>query len=163
MAITRAKKETVLAKVRDILAHAGSVVFVRFTGLTVADANTLRKELRKEGVSYAVIKKTLLMKGLAEAGFEGEVPNLEGAIAVAYGEDSLAPARGVATFGKTRESNISIEGGVFEKSFKNKVAMQEIARIPSLLVLRAQFVQIINSPLQKFAVVLDAIAKSKAA
>lgn len=163
MAITKAKKETMLGKITDILAKAGSVVFVRFQGLTVADSNALRRELRKEGITYAVFKKTLLSRGLASAGFEGEAPEMEGAIAIAYGEDSIAPARGIATFAKTHGEKISIEGGIFERSFKGKEAMREIALIPSLDVLRGQFVHIINSPLQKFAVVLDAIAKSKAA
>ena len=56
---------------------------------------------------------------------------------------------------------MSIIGGIFEGKFLGGPAMMEIAMIPSRETLYAQFVNLINSPIQRFAVVLDAIANSK--
>ena len=56
---------------------------------------------------------------------------------------------------------VTILGGIFEKRFMNQMEMTGIAAIPSRETLLAQFVNLINSPIQRFAVVIDAIAKSK--
>ena len=160
MAVTKEKKIEALGKIKDAIAGAASVAFVSFKGLTVSEANKLRKELGGEGVGYTVVKKTLLHKALQEKGLadEGELP---GEIAIAYGADSIAPARGIAAFAKKNPGRLSIEGGVFEGALVTKEKMREIASIPGLETLRAQFVVLINSPLQRFAVALNEIAKRR--
>ncbi len=50
MAITKGKKEEVVAKIADALSDAASVVFVHFKGLTVADTSAMRRTLRDQGV-----------------------------------------------------------------------------------------------------------------
>jgi large subunit ribosomal protein L10 len=121
----------------------------------------MRRSLREKGVGYFVAKKTLMRRVFDEAQFEGEMPKLDGEIAVAYGTDQIAPAQGVREFEKQFAENISIVGGVFAKEYKDKVAMTEIASIPSMHVLRGMFVNLINSPIQGLAVALNAIADKK--
>ena len=58
MAITKAKKETIVAKLTDALAGATAAVFVRFNKLTVADISRVRKQLKKEGVEYYVVSES---------------------------------------------------------------------------------------------------------
>ena len=97
------------------------------------------------------------------AGLSGDQPDLgEGMVAVAFGNDPMAPAREVFEFSKTHKENIFILGGIFEGSFKSQGEMMEIATIPGMEVLRGMFANVINSPLQRFAVVLDQVAESKA-
>src|SRR5690606_32004477 len=84
MAITKEKKQEVVAKVADALSNAVSVVFVHFKGLSVADTSAMRKQLRGEGIGYYVAKKSLIRRALADKGYEGELPNLEGEIALAW-------------------------------------------------------------------------------
>lgn len=163
MAINKEKKKEIVAKVKDAMDSADSVVFVNFHGLTVGDTTELRKKLRDEGVGYTVAKKTLIKRVLSESKVEGEVPSLDGELAIAYGKDMIAPARGVYDFQKDHKDNVAILGGIFEGRYMNKEEMMEIATIPSTPVLYGQFVNLINSPIQRFAVVLDQIAKSKEA
>ncbi len=92
---------------------------------------------------------------------QGTLPELSGEVAIAYGEDQIAPAREIFSFQKTHKGSLNILGGIFEGNFIDSVKMMEIATIPSKEVLYAQFVNLINSPIQRFAVVLDAIAKAK--
>src|SRR5262245_8981627 len=100
MAITKEKKSEIVAKVGDITKKAKTLVFANFKGLTVAEVTEMRKALRAQGIGYTVAKKTLLKRGLDVAGYEGEMPTLDGEIALAYGEDELAPAREVNVFVK---------------------------------------------------------------
>lgn len=162
MAITRQKKEAIVAKVTDAFKDAGSVVFVKFKGLPVKDTTEMRRKLRAEGIGYTVAKKTLIKRALATKSYEGTLPELEGEIAVAYGEDMIAPAREVNNFAKTRKDQLSIAGGIFEGRFMSATEMTEIASIPSRQVLIGQFVNLINSPIQRVVIALDRIAEKKA-
>lgn len=161
MPITLDKKKELVAGLEKSLKSAKSVVFVKFDKLTVADVNTLRRNLQKEGVGYSVAKKTLLKRALGVGGLTGELPEMPGQIAIAFGEDLLSPAREVFSFAKTHKDNISIVGGVFEGKYMNASEMMSIATIPPLQTLRGMFVNLINSPIQRFAVVLDQIALAK--
>jgi len=56
---------------------------------------------------------------------------------------------------------MSIIGGVFEGKYMNKEEMLGIATIPPLQTLRGMFVNLINSPIGRFAVALNQIATTK--
>lgn len=159
MAITRQKKEEIVAKVSDIAQSAKTLVFAQFKGLTVAEQNEMRKALRAERVGYVVAKKSLMSRALESAGYEGTMPALEGEISLAYGEDELAPARELAVFVKKFGEHLAFAGGVFGGTFVGKDEITSIASIPGMDALRAQFLQLINSPRQRFAVVLNAKAE----
>lgn len=160
MAITKAKKEEILAKLVDIKSKADSIVFVHFRGLPVKDSSAMRASLRKEGVGFMVAKKTL-MKRAFDGAYEGEMPELEGEIAVAYSEDAIAPAQNIKEFAAKFKDQLAIVGGVFQGVYKTQEEMTAIASIPALPVLRGMFAQLINSPRQRFAVVLSKVAETK--
>jgi len=162
MAITKAKKVEILDEMKSALTDSQSAVFVNFHGLTVEAIDSLRSKLYEEGVGYKVLKKTLLRIALSDMGYTGELPPLEGEIAVAYAEDLTAPAREVYEFSEDYKDNIAIVGGVFEGVYKNREEMMEIATIPPTPVLRGMFVNVINSPIQGFVSVLNQIAEAKA-
>ena len=161
MAISRAKKGEIVDKLKDALKGAKSLVFVNFHGLKVSEASEMRRALKSEGVSYTVAKKTLTKQVLAEEEFSGEQPELAGELAVAWSEDLIAPARGVYSFQKKFPEGLKILGGVFEGKYMNETEMLDIALIPTLDVLRGKFVNIINSPIQRFAIALSKIAEIK--
>jgi len=161
MPITLDKKKELVAGLEESLKGANSVVFVKFDKLKVADVNALRRNLQAQEVGYVVAKKTLLKRALNSHGVTGELPEMPGQIAIAYGSDLLAPAREVFAFQKTHKDNISIVGGVFEGKYMDSASMMSIATIPPLQTLRGMFVNLINSPIQRFAVVLNQIAQAK--
>jgi large subunit ribosomal protein L10 len=162
MAITKDKKKEILEKLNDVTTQE-SVVFVNFHGLPVSETTELRKELREKEVSYFVAKKSLVRKAFGDSKISGDLPELDGELAVAYASDPTAAAREIYSFQKKFEDNIQILGGVFEEKFLNKSEMEEIALIPSIDVLRGMFVNVINSPIQGFAMAIKAIADSKEA
>lgn len=161
MAITKAKKETILEKLDSVKTDAASIVFVKFNGMPVQDSTAMRADLRDRGVQYFVAKKTL-MKRAFDGQFEGELPELEGEIAVAYSTDAIAPAQTIKEYAGKYKNNLAIAGGVFQGVYKDAAEMTEIASIPALPVLRGMFVNVINSPIQGLAVALGQIAEKKA-
>lgn len=160
MAITKAKKQDILAKLEGVKNDSDSIVFVSFRGMPVSDNTAMRAALREKGVGYFVAKKTL-MKRAFDGAFEGEMPSLEGEIAVAYSADAIAPAQNVKEFAEKYKENIAIAGGIFQGVYKSREEMTEIASIPSLQVLRGMFVNVINSPIQGLVIALNGIAEKK--
>lgn len=163
MPITKAKKVELIDKVAEALKKSKSVVFANFHTLNVADDMAMRKALRKEGVGYLVVRKTLAKIALKNAGIEGTMPEFVGELAMVYGDDLTAPAREFFTFQKKYKDSVKIVGGIFEGRYMTQAEMMDIALIPSQHTLYAQFVNLINSPIQRFAVVLNAIAEKQSA
>ena len=178
MAKTKEQKAAIVGKLEDSLKTAASAVFVHFTGITVADESAMRRSLRGDGVSYFVAKKTLIRRALeslghlptGQAGKHADVP-LKGEVAVAWseGNDATLAARLIHGFGKKladpfdklRASKLVILGGIFEGRMVGQMEMQEIATIPSIQILRGMFANIINSPIQRIAIALSEVAKTK--
>ena len=164
MALKKEKKTEIIEKLKDIFKKSPSVAFVNFHKLSVTDTGEMRSALREQGVGYFVTKKTLIRRTLTDSKIEGQIPPLEGELALAYmstGEDVIAPARGVAEFAKKYKNKLSILGGVFDGRIMDSVEMTGIANIPPIEILYGQFVNVINSPIQGLAVALNEIAKSK--
>ena len=162
MAITKAKKQEIAQKL-DAALDSATAVFVQFKELGVEDNNVLRKTLKQNDSDYFVAKKTLLKRSMDASKASGTQPELgEGMVAVAFGTDPMAPAREIFEFGKDHKGKMTIMGGIFDGAFKSQSEMMEIATIPGLDTLRGMFANVINSPLQRFAVVLNQVAEKKA-
>ncbi len=161
MAITRAKKEEVVAKITDTLKKAKTLVFANFKGLTVAEQNEMRKAFRAQNIGYTVAKKTLIKRALDTGAYQGTLPELEGEIALVSGEDEIAPAREIAAFIKKFTGHLAFAGGMFGGKYVTREEIIAISAIPGLDTLRAMFAQIINSPRQRFASVLSKVAETK--
>jgi large subunit ribosomal protein L10 len=163
MAKTKAEKGVVIDKLEKAMKEGASSVFVHFAKLTVAEESVMRRELRSAGVSYIVAKKTLIKRALDKLGHaHADVP-LGGEVAIATGgADSTAASRLVHEWSEKLTDKLSILGGIFEGKLVGATHMQAIATIPPFETLRAMFAQVINSPRQRFAVVLNAVAEKMA-
>ena len=174
MPITKARKGEIVEKLKGIFTSSPAVAFVKFNKLTVKNAEALRRKLREAGTGYYVAKKTLIQKSLEGGAVKGELPGLDGEVAIAYlekparpdgrsggGGDVTAPAREIFGFEKKFEKAVALIGGIFEGAFIGKAEVLSLASIPSRQTLYAQFTNLVNSPIQRFVVGLSEIAKKK--
>lgn len=158
--LQKSKKEEMVKNLGKAIKASGSVVFVNFHGIGATALTALRQDLRKEGVSYKVSRKTLLARAL-EGQAEGVVPELPGEVAIAYGEDNTAPAREIYNFQKTHKGMLSILGGIFDGKFVDGEYMTEIATIPSREVLLSKIAYLLKSPMQRLAIAVNEVSKGK--
>lgn len=158
--LLKSKKEEIIKDLEGAIKDSKSLVFVNFHGLKVADETTLRQDLRKEGVDYRVSRKTLLKRAL-QGKAEGEIPELGGEVAIAYSKDEIASPREVYNFQKTHKGALSILGGIFEGKFTDANRMMEIATIPSREVLLSKIAFLLKSPMQRLAIAVNEVAKTK--
>ncbi len=157
----KAAKQIIIDEIKDKFEKAGSVVVVDYLGLTVAEADALRANLRKEGVDFTVYKNTLIRRAIDGTDFaalaEGET--LKGSTALAFsGEDVTAGARVLSKAIKDYKK-MAFKGGFVEGNVYDKAQIEEFATIPGRDVLIARFMGSIQSPMTKLALTLKAIAE----
>ena len=149
-----------IKELEEAVQSSQSVVFVNFHGLNVADETVLRRELRDKSVGYKVSRKTLLKRALVGKA-KGEVPELDGEVAIAYSGDAIASAREIYNFQKTHKGLLNILGGIFEGKFVSGAFMIGLASIPGKEVLLSKLAFLFKSPMQRLALAMNEVAKKK--
>ena len=156
------QKQLIIDEIKDKFERAESAVVIDYIGITVAQADAMRKNLREAGVDYTVYKNTLVKRAIAGTEFEGLAEVLDGPSALAISkEDATAPARVLNEVIKDFKK-MEFKAGVVEGKFCDKNAIQAVADIPSREVLIAKFMGSIQSPVSKAVRTFQAIADAKA-
>lgn len=148
MAKTRQQKEQTLQSLNSKFADAKSVVFARYMGLTVADVQELRTQLRVEESEMMVAKKSLVKRMLKDGGADDSiVDSMESGVAVIFGfKDEVAPAKTLAAFAKTHEA-VSFYAGVLEGNVLTGDEVIALSKLPSKHELLGRMVGSLKSPM----------------
>ena len=155
-------KQVIIDEIKEKLDGAQSAVVIDYMGITVAQADAMRKKLREANVDYTVYKNTLVKRAIAGTEFEGLAEVLDGPSALAISkDDATAPARVLNEVIKDFKK-MEFKAGVVEGNFFDKDGIQTIADIPSRDVLLAKFLGSIQSPVSKAVRTFQAIADAKA-
>ena len=157
------QKQVVIDEIKDKFERAESVVVIDYIGITVAEADEMRRKLREANVDYTVYKNTLVKRAIAGTNNESLAEILDGPSAFAFSDDdATAPAR-VLNDSIMEYKKMEFKGGIVEGEFYDKDAIQQIASIPSRDVLISKFMGSIQSPISSFARVVKQIAEAKEA
>ena len=137
--------------------RAVSGILVQYQGITVEDDTKLRAAMRAAGVEYTVIKNSLIGRACDKAGFEAMKEHLEGmnAVAISY-DDPIAPAKILKEYAEKIET-FTLRAGFLDGAVVDEATVKELADIPPKEVLIAKLLGSMQSPLYKFAYVLQAI------
>jgi large subunit ribosomal protein L10 len=155
------QKQLVIDEIKGKLEKAQSAVVVDYIGITVAQADAMRKKLREADVDYTVYKNTLVKRAIEGTKFEGLAEVLEGPSAFAFGyEDAVAPARLLNGIIKDYKK-MAFKAGVVEGTLFDAEGIQAIASLPSREELIAKFMGSIQSPISKAVRTFQAIADAK--
>ena len=151
------KKQQVVAELSAQIKESVSGVLVNYQGITVDADTAMRKELREAGVDYKVVKNSLTGRACEEAGYGEMKQYLSGMTAIAISkEDAVAPAKILKKYSEKVKS-FQILAGYVDGVVVNEATVNELADIPSKEILVAKLLGSIQSPLYKFAYVLQAI------
>lgn len=139
MAITRQKKEGQLETLQEKFKNGSGFAFVKFSGPTVNEVQEIRRSLREQGISYTVIKKTLIALAAKNAGIADFSSNdLDGNVAVLVSDnDAIAPAAVIKKLKKefmdkeTKTSKFDFSGAIFEGKLLDEKATAILADTPT--------------------------------
>ena len=164
MGVTSAK-QAVVAQLKEQLESAKGVVLTSYKGLTVAQDTELRRELREAGVSYHVVKNTMLRIAAIEAGIEGIEEHLEGTTAFAFStEDAVAPAKVICGFIKKNKLEdaevLTVKVGMVEGKVIGVDEVKALATLPSREELIAKLLGSMNAPISNTVNVLQGVIRN---
>jgi large subunit ribosomal protein L10 len=151
---TKTQKEKIVNDLSQEIKDSKAVIFSDFKGLNVKDMTTLRNELRKEDVSFQVLKKTLLGIALKNAKMDVDAKKMEGQVAVAVSKkDEVIAAKIIAQMAKKNEK-IRIIGGILGKDVLSEKEVIALSKLPSKEELLSKLVGTLNAPVSGFVNVL---------
>ena len=153
----RHRKEEIVDALRGIFESTNLVVVTRFSGLSVAEASDLRRQMRAAGATIRVTKNRLAKRAVAGTPFVTLNDLFTGSSAIAYSDDPLAAARVAVAYAKSNEK-LTIAGGALGGAALDQGAIRALAELPSLDVLRARLIGVLNAPATRTAAVLSAPA-----
>lgn len=154
------KKTEVVAEVAETVSRSTAMYFTDFSGLTVEQATELRRELRKSGIEYRVVKNTLIKKALEQVtGYDKVYDKLVGPTGIAFAfEDAVVPAKVIDKFVQ-KHQKLSLKAAVLEKQVYDGSKLKDLAKLPSKTEVMASILGSIQSPLAAVPTVLNAVMR----
>ena len=157
--VDRAQKAQVVDELGQVFASSGVVVVARYTGMTVAQMQALRAQMRAVGGAVRVAKNTLAKIALEGKPGASMGKLLTGMTVLAYSEDPVAAAKVADAYAKTNDKFV-ILGGAMGKDALDPAGVKAVAQLPSREELIAQIVSCIGAPASNIAGAIGAPASN---
>ncbi len=145
--------------IKEKIQDAKSVVFVKFSGLTVAEDTELRREFRKKDVEYKVYKNTLIRKAFESLGITDFNDDLNGPTAVAFGTDETGAAKVIVDAAKKYQDKVTVKSAFVDGARVDENGVKTLAAMPSREELIAKMLGSMQAPIANFVGVLSAMPR----
>ncbi|MFN2137788.1 MAG: 50S ribosomal protein L10 [Candidatus Promineifilaceae bacterium] len=154
MAISRTKKEDLVAEYTDLIAQSDALILAEYRGLAVKDMEALRDKVRTANGAIYVTKNTLLKRALEESGVDVPDDLLYGQVATGFAlGDAPTLAKALVNYSDDEEKFV-IRGGIMHMEILSDEQIKALATLPTLDELRAQILGVINAPARNIASVV---------
>ena len=150
----RAEKGELIASLQSSFAGAGSIVVARNAGLTVADLETLRKQMKQAGGTVKVAKNRLAKLALKETDTADISALFQGPTVVAFAQDPMTAPKVAAAFADKNQKFVVL-GGAMGKTGLDANNVKALATMPSLDQLRATLAGMLLQPGTRIASILQ--------
>lgn len=157
MAITKQRKEELVADYGQMIANTDGFIVTEYRGLSVKQLNDLRGRLREAGGgSYSITKNTLFMRALEAANWPVPESLLVGPTAVVFGNGNLpAMAKAVQSFAKDNPDLFVVKGGVIAGDIFAAKDVERIASLPTIDEIHAKLAGLLVQPATALASLLN--------
>src|SRR5436305_12388443 len=155
--VDRTEKKEAAASLNEVFKITSVVVVAHYSGLTVAQMQTLRRQMRQAGASVQVAKNRLAKIALEGTDVASIGPLLKGPTLIAYSVDPVAAPKAAVAFAKDND-RLVILGGAMGATALNTEGVRSLATLPAPDELRAKLVGLIQAPATKLAQLSNAPA-----
>ncbi len=148
----RLEKQGLISDLNNVFQKYSSVMVVHYKGLTVAEMESLRKDMSKHDISFKVVKNSLA--SIATSDTQNTVLNdfFVGPTAIVWGDEPVACAKVLLDFSKKNQS-LSIVGGAYNGIKLSVAEVTHLATLPSFDELRGKIVGLLTAAATKLVVV----------
>lgn len=151
----RTQKQALVEALQADLTSSTCIVVTHQSGMSVAEATQLRRQMRAAGAAFRVTKNRLAKRALEGTEFASLVPLFTGPTAIAFSHDPVAAAKAAVTFAN-RNDKLTIVGGGLAGQALDAAGVRALATLPSLDELRGKIIGLIQAPATKLAGLLQA-------
>ena len=145
--MNRAEKIKVVEQLNHEFSNTPHIVLASFKGLTVNQANELRRKISGIGGRYQVIPNRLAKRAAAGTGAEALSASFSGPCSIAtHADDPVALAKTLAGFAKENPQLEMLAGLVDSREIVDQAGVKQLATLPSLPELQAQLLAMIQTP-----------------
>ena len=142
----RAEKQNLTKEYLTRLNASPFFIVVNYKGLKVAHLTELRKRLNKAGAEIHIVKNSVFRIAAKEAGVGDLNGALAGQLAVVSGQrDISTAAKVVKTFGAEFD-RLKVHFGYLNNQRLEQSEILKLADLPSIEVLRANLLGVLNAP-----------------
>lgn len=158
--MNRSDKEAIVAEVAEKLKRATAMYIADFTGLTVEEETELRREFRRAGIEYRVVKNTLAKKALERvSGYDRVYENLVGPTGIAFSyDDAVAPARIIKKFSE-KSGKLALKVAVLERQVFEGAQLEQLSKLPTRKDLMAGVAGSLQAPISGIAGAIAAVLR----
>lgn len=154
MALSKQKKEELVALYEGWIKDSEAVYLTEYSGLDMPAIDSLRAKVREAGGEFHIVKNRLGKLAFESAGIEVPEEYLTGSTAVGLAfEDAPGVAKALADFAKEAEV-VKIKGGYLEGEHLSKEEVTRLATLPPLPVVRSQLLAMFNTPATQLSRIL---------
>lgn len=156
------EKQAIVEALAERISKAESGVLVDYKGITVAQDTEIRRELRKNGAEYSVVKNTLTRFALDKTGYQDLDPVLNGTTSLATTTgDPIMPFRIISEYSKKLNGVFVVKAGFMDGKVLNAAEIEELSALTSKDALYAKVLGTMLAPISSLAVVLGQILEQK--
>jgi large subunit ribosomal protein L10 len=150
-------KEISANRIKSSLKESNAVFIIKYSGLSSPDLSSLRKTLKGSTANLMVVKNSVARRVFKDSDLETLVESIEGPCGLVFAkEEPVGTSKVLCNFLKEHEQ-LKLEGGFLKDKVLEKQDIEEMARLPSREVLRAQVVMTLNSPISGLVIALNQI------
>lgn len=146
----KAAKRELVSTLNDVFKTSGVVVVAHYAGLTVADMQKLRSQMKQAGASVKVAKNRLAKIALEGTDAATISALLKGPTLLAYSTDPVSAPKVAVDFAKANDKLV-ILGGAMGSTSLDATGIKALATLPSLDELRGTLIGLLQAPATKIA------------
>jgi len=154
LAITKKRRAELVQIYAELLKKSEGLILVEYRGLNMKGMEPLRRKVREASGELHVVKNTLALKALRDAGREAPESLFEQTTAIGFAfTDIPAVAKALTTFAKDSEF-VKVKGALLGNQVLSPKDVEALANLPPMPVLRAQLLGLISTPASRLTGVI---------
>jgi len=157
LAISRGRKEELVARYTEILSKSDGLIVAEYVAMTVAETEQLRKQMRDAGAVYMVVKNNLFRLALREQGWPEAADLFKKPSGIVFSMGNLpGTAKAVMDSQKGIEEKFVVKGGIMGSSIFKAEDLEAVTKLPTLPEVQAQILGLLTQPASGLLGVLHA-------
>lgn len=155
----RPEKVQAVADIKERITNAQAVFLAEYAGLSVAQQQTLRRELKANGAEFKVVKMTLARLAAAELDIDTLDEHLLGPTGLTIADgDAVAAAKVLKDFAKAHDV-FKVKAGLLGLDYLSPERVSDLADIEPREVLLAKLAGLFAAPMSNVASLLQAVQR----